>query len=196
MHVDQALRTALRNFSTFFLIVALVTVTLNLLWGVVYQDVIATRDIHGDIQNLPKGEGVRGVGKGAIERARYGGWIVLALEAALLPLMLRATRRAAEADEAGHIPTALGSWGAVIGRRSRDSGDRRISVALAMAAFAVVVWLLASLIGNLIAAVVSDGVAWVVIAGVRGVALALALPFALVGVIESKIRHRPSIDPV
>lgn len=194
MHVDQALRTALRNFSTFFLIVALVTVTLNLLWGVVYQDVIATRDIHGDIQNLPKGEGVRGVGKGAIERARYGGWIVLALEAALLPLMLRATRRAAEADEAGHIPTALGSWGAVIGRRSRDSGDRRISVALAMAAFAVVVWLLASLIGNLIAAAVGDGVAWVVVAGVRGVALALALPFALVGVIESKIRHRPSVD--
>jgi len=194
MHVDQALRTALRNFSTFFLIVALVTVTLNLLWGVVYQDVIATRDIHGDIQNLPKGEGVRGVGKGAIERARYGGWIVLALEAALLPLMLRATRRAAEADEAGHIPTALGSWGAVIGRRSRESGERRISVAFAMAAFAVVVWLLASLIGNLIAAVVSDGVAWVVVAGVRGVALALALPFALVGVIESKIRHRPSVD--
>jgi len=30
---------------------------------------------------------------------------------------------------------------------------------------------------------------------VRGASLALALPFALVGVIESKIRHRPSVGP-
>lgn len=194
MHVDRALRTALRNFSTFFLIVALVTVTLNLLWGVFFQDVLATRDIHADIQDLPAGEMVRGVDGAAIERARYGALIVLALEAALLPLMLRATRRAAEADEAGHVPSALGSWGAVLRRRNREPGDRRMSVALAMAIFGLVVWLLATLIGNLIAATASDGVAWLAVAGVRGVALALALPFALVGVIESKIRPQPSVD--
>jgi hypothetical protein len=194
MHVDRALRTALRNFSTFFLIVALVTVTLNLLWGVFFQDVLATRDIHADIQDLPAGEMVRGVDGAAIERARYGALIVLALEAALLPLMLRATRRATEADEAGRVPTALGSWRAVTRKRNSESGGRQLSVVVAMTVFAVVVWLLASVIGNLIAVAVSDRIAWLVVAGVRGLALALALPFALVGIVESQIERTPSAD--
>jgi len=187
MLVDRALKTTLRNFSTFWLIVAVVTVPLDLALAALFTDVIATREIHADIESLPSGDSVRGVDGEAIERSRYAQLIVLALELALIPLLLRATRRAIERDTSGHVPTALGAWRGV-GRSSgaRSSAPWRLSVALAMAGFALLVWTLASLIGGLLAAPVGDTLAWLVVGLTRGAALALALPFLLVGLVEAR----------
>jgi len=187
MLVDRALKTTLRNFSTFWLIVAVVTIPLNLAWATLFQDVIAAREIHADIESLPSGDPVRGVDGEAIERSRYAQLIVLALQLALIPLLLRATRRAIERDASGHVPTALGAWRGV-GRSSgaRTSAPWRLSVALAMAGFALVVGLLAALIGGLLAAPVDDALAWLVVGLTRGAALALALPFLLVGIVEAR----------
>jgi hypothetical protein len=187
MLVDRALKTTLRNFSTFWLIAAAVTIPLNLAWASLYADVIATREIHADIETLPAGDEVRGVDGDAIDRARYAQLIVLALEIALIPLLLRATRRAIERDASGHVPTALGAW-RNLARTSggQEAGPFRLSVALPMAVFAVTVWALAALIGGLLAAPVGDSLAWLVVALTRGGALALALPFLLVGLVEAR----------
>jgi len=186
MLADRALRTALRNFSTFFLIVALVTVPLNVVWGFLYQDVIGLQEVHDEIRDLPEGQKVSGVDSSKINQARYAEFIVLALEAALIPVLGRATRRAIEIDESGHVPTALGAWRG-LGRRSERARDEwRGGVVLTTGLFAVVVWLLASAIGNLLAAPLGDQLAWAVLGAWRGLALALALPFALVGVIEAR----------
>jgi hypothetical protein len=187
MLVDRALKATLRSFSTFWLIVAVVTVPLNLTWAALFSDVIATREIHEDIETLPSDDPVRGVDGETIERSRYAQLIVLALELALIPLLLRATRRAIERDASGHVPTALGAWRGV-GRssRTRSTAPWRLSVALAMAGFALLVWVLASLIGGLLAASVGDTFAWLAVGLTRGAALALALPFLLVGLVEAR----------
>jgi hypothetical protein len=187
MLVDRALKTTLRNFSTFWLIAAAVTIPLNLAWASLYADVIATREIHADIETLPAGDEVRGVDGDAIDRARYAQLIVLALEIALIPLLLRATRRAIERDASGHVPTALGAWRNVArASGTQGTGPLRLSVVLPMAVFAVMVWALAALIGELLAAPVGDSVAWLVVALTKGGALALALPFLLVGLVEAR----------
>jgi hypothetical protein len=187
MPLDRALRTALRNFSTFFLIVALATVPLNVVWSFVYRDVIGLREVHDEIRDLPEGQKVRGVDSSVIDRARYAELVVLALEAALIPVLLRVTHRAIEIDESGHVPTALGAWRG-LGRGSKPPGGRwRGGVVLMTAVFALAVWLAASLIGNLLAAPLGDQIAWLVVGLARGVALALALPFALVGMIEARV---------
>lgn len=192
MLVDRALKTTLRNFSTFWLIVAVVTIPLNFAWAALFQDVIATREIHADIESLPSGDPVRGVDGEAIDRSRYAQLIVIALELALIPFLLRATRRAIERDASGHVPTALGAWRGV-GRSSgaRSSAPWRLSVALAMAGFALVVGFLAALIGALLAAPVGDALAWLVVGLTRGAALALALPFLLVGLVEARAPAEP-----
>jgi hypothetical protein len=187
MLVDRALKTTLQNFSTFWLIAAAVTVPLNLAWASLYPDVIATREIHAAIETLPAGEEVQGVDGDAIDRARYGQWIVLALEIALIPLLLRATRSAIERDASGSVPTVVGAWRNVArGSGARGTGPFKLSVALPMAAFAVIVWALAALIGGLLTALVGDSLAWLVVALTRGGALALALPFLLVGLVEAR----------
>ncbi len=187
MLVDRALKTTLRNFSTFWLIVAVVTIPLNFTWAALFQDVIATREIHSDIESLPPGDPVRGVDGEAIDRSRYAQLIVIALELAFIPLLLRVTKRVIERDASGHVPTALGAWRGV-GRSSeaRSSAPWRLSVALAMAGFALVVGFLAALIGTLLAAPVGDAFAWLVVGLTRGAALALALPFLLVGLVEAR----------
>lgn len=186
MLADRALRTALRNLSTFFLIVALVTVPLNVVWGFLYQDVIALQEVHDDIRDLPEGQKVNGVDSSRLDQARYAELIVLALEAALIPVLLRVTRRAIEIDESGHVPTALGAWRGLARRSERPHGEWRGGVVLMTVVFAVAVWLLASSIGSLIAAPLGDQVAWLVVGFGRALALALALPFALVGMIEAR----------
>jgi hypothetical protein len=186
MLLDRALRAALRNFSTFFLIVALATVPLNVVWGFLYQDVIGLQEVHDDIRALPEGQKVRGVDSSQIDRARYAALIVLAIEATLIPVLLRVTRRAIEIDESGHVPTALGAWRGLGQRSKRQRSGWRAGVVLTTILFALAVWLLASLIGSLIAAPLGDRVAWLAVGLVRGLALAAALPFALVGMIEAR----------
>ena len=187
MLFDRALKTTLRNFSTLWLIVAAVTIPLNVAWAFRYQDVIATREIHADIEALPTGDKVRGIDEEAINQARSAQLIVLALEVALLPLLVRATRRVIERESAGHVPTALAAWrGIARSSGARDSSRWRISVALPMAVFALIVWMLASLIGGLLVDPAGDSVAWLVLALTRGSALALALPFLLVGLVAAR----------
>jgi hypothetical protein len=186
MLVDRALRTTLRNFSTFWLIAAAVTIPLNVAWGFLYQDVIAAGEIHADIETLPPGDAVGGVDGRAIDRAERAQLIVLVIELALIPLLVRATRRAIERDTSGHVPTALGAWRGIARGTPRGSGPWRLSVVLPMGGLALVVWALTALIGGLLAAPVGGSLAWLAVALTRGGALAVALPFLLVGVVEAR----------
>jgi hypothetical protein len=186
MPLDRPLRTTLRNFSTFFLVVALITIPLNLGWASLYRDVIATREIHTEIRNLPSDDGIEGVDGDDIDRARLAQWVVLALELALIPLLLRAFRGVITRDEEGHVPTAWGAWGGVGRRPPERPSTWRTSLILAMAGIALVVWLLASAIGALLAVPLPETRSWLVVGLARGAALALALPFLLVGWVEGR----------
>jgi hypothetical protein len=188
MLLDRALSTTLRNFSTFFLVIALVTIPLNLAWAGLFRDVIATREIHAEIRTLPPEDRVEGVNGDDIDRARYAQWLVLALELALIPLMLRAFRGVIERDQAGHVPTTWGAWRGVGRKPAERPSSWRPSLILAMAAIALVVWLLGAAIGALLAAPVPEARAWLVVGLMRGAALALALPFLLVGWIKGRDR--------
>jgi hypothetical protein len=186
MLLDRALSTTLRNFSTFFLVVALVTIPLNLAWAGLYRDVVATREIHAEIRTLPPGDRVEGVDGDDLDRARYAQWLVLAVQLAVIPLLLRAFREVIERDEAGHVPTAWGAWRRIGRRPAERPSSWRPSLILAMGAIALVVWLLAAAIGALLAAPVPEAWAWLVVGLSRGAALALALPFLLVGWVEAR----------
>ena len=185
MRLDRALRTALRNFSTLFLVVALVTVPLNIAWAFAYRDVIATQPLHEDIRDLPAGWRVRGVDGGAIDEARIAAIIVVALQAALLPLALRAVHRTIADDQSGRVPTALGAWRSIARRPAGIAGPKAPGVALATIVFAAVVWWLAWRIGALVTEPLPAAASWLGEGLVRGLSPALALPFALVGVVEA-----------
>ncbi len=97
--VDKAFRATFRNFATLFLLVAVVTVPLHLLYSVVFNNVIETRELHAVIETFPPARQVRSVGRSQLTYARVGFAIVTFLEIATIPFLARATRRVLDAEE-------------------------------------------------------------------------------------------------
>src|SRR5687767_4032250 len=110
MLLDRSLRLTIRNFSTLFLVVFIAIVPLHLLYGLVFGDVLALRELHPAIAEFPESRLVRGVGKADVARAEIWFWIVALIELALLPLSVRATRQVVAMDAAGEVPTAIDAW--------------------------------------------------------------------------------------
>src|SRR5687767_1406913 len=103
--VDRAFRAALRNYSTLFLLVAVVTVPLHLLYSIVFQNVIETRELHAVIETFPDARQVRSVGRSQLTQARFGLALVTLIELAVLPFLARAGRRVLQMEEAGRVPS-------------------------------------------------------------------------------------------
>ena len=117
--LETSLQATFRNFSTLFLVVAVVVFPLHLAYGITFRDEIAVRELHSEIEELPSGRKVRGVGPAAIDRvrvARYALWLV---EIAFIPLMVKATRRALDATERGELATAADAWKGALEREPR-----------------------------------------------------------------------------
>ncbi|HJR45577.1 MAG TPA: hypothetical protein VJ927_08215 [Actinomycetota bacterium] len=120
MLVDRSLRLAVRNFSTLFLVVFVVIAPLHLLYGLVFQDVVALRELHPAIAEFPETRLVRGVGRADIAQAKVWFWVLVLVEVAALPILTRPVRRVLVMDANAEVPTVVHAYR----RRSPDGGSR------------------------------------------------------------------------
>jgi hypothetical protein len=159
MLLDAALRATVRNFSTLFLLVAVVTVPLHVGHAYAFRNVIATSELHPAIERWPPQRRVRGVGSGDLRTARVASTIITLLEIALLPLFARAAARVMAVDRRHGVPTVVGAWGGgpIPLRELRPPTVGPVVVA---AALALTVGWLARAIGLIVVESLPDGVAF------------------------------------
>jgi hypothetical protein len=201
--LDRAFRRAFRSFSTLFLVVAIVTIPAHLVFSFVFRDVIATRDIHQQISEFPNYRQVRNVGPKDLTAARFAYWGLCALEVALIPLAMRATRRVIDVEERGGVATAPDAWRHAFDRsdRSDRDGTRRFDPAslpaLGVAVFvAFVLGFLIERAGLMVVEALPDDIAWAATALVQATARAGAAPFALSAFVSGRIaKEAPLVTP-
>lgn len=177
MSLDDALRTTFRNYSTFFLVVFVVLMPLHLVYGWVFQDVFAVRELHGAIAEFPPARQVRGVGQSDIERARLWFWIIVALEVALLPLIVKAGRAVLDQDERGEVTTVTGAWSSMRGGRSLRTLRPPVMDLLGAASVALIVAVLAETALRAIADFIPDDVAFLALAFASAAGRSCGIPF-------------------
>jgi hypothetical protein len=184
--LDRAWRVLFRNFSTLFLVVGVITIPFHLAHAFAWRDVIAVAELHSDIEELPANLKVRGVGADDVDRAHIAYWVVTALEIALLPVLLGATRRVIEVDDDGGVPGVIDAYRHAGPRRSAGlrppPGSTAILVVAAVVGVAVG-WL-ARTAGLLVVEPLGDAAAWVGFGLVEGGSRALGAVFFLVVVID------------
>ncbi len=175
--LDRAFAQTFRNYSTIFVIVAVIAFPLHLLYAFAFRDVIATNDFHAAIAALPEDRRVGGVGPAQLDQARLFFWILTGVEVALLPLVVRAARRVFAVDEAGGIPTGTDAWADAF----RAHEKTRLHVGWpAVAGLGLVAAAISGLLLNAIGDAVTDflpgDLRWVGVALTDGGARAAALP--------------------
>jgi hypothetical protein len=177
--LESALQATFRNFSTLFLIVAVVVFPLHLAYGITFRDEIAVRELHPEIAELPSDRRVRGVGPAEIDRARMAGYAVWLVEIALIPLFVKAARRALDATERGDVATVADAWRGAFGRAPRQwlpGGPAAVAVG---AGIAVLVLLMVEVSGLLLTDMLPDGSRFAGVVVVDTLARSAALPFVL-----------------
>jgi hypothetical protein len=187
MLLDRAARSTVGTFSTLFLICMTAMLPLEMTYAVLHHKAIETRELHGYIEDLPRGEKVRGVGHSEIDAARRDRKIVTVVELLLLPLLLAAARRALEVAENGGVPTATDAWrrGLAPFRTGPVPRGGPWGALLVSGAFALFVWFATFQAGRLVAEVFPDRLAFGILGPVGAVAGSVALPWLLVTWIEA-----------
>ena len=178
MLTDRALRTTFRNYSTLFLLVALLTVTAKIVYGFVYRDVL---ELHDFVRELKASRTVNGVTRQDLEAAERSALFITVVQVLLAPLLVGAARRIIARDEAGEVPTVPD--GLAHPRRGgglsfRWGTQELIAVILGLV-LAAAVSFLALRVGLLIAEPLPDRWNFVTLGLVRGLAPALGAPFLL-----------------
>lgn len=107
MLADHALRNTFRNFSTLFLLAALVTISCHLVYGFIFRDVLEIEELHRFVRGLTAGRTVNEVGRRDLEIAGQWANVVPLIELLLLPLLIGATRRILARDSRGEVPTVV-----------------------------------------------------------------------------------------
>ena len=195
--LDRAFRDVFRSFSTLFLVVAVVTVPLHLLYAFSFRNVIATRDIHAQIRELPDNRQVRGVGPEQLTHASLAFLALAGLELALLPLAVKATRRVVDVEGQGGVATVPDAWQHAMQREGPRSFATTSAPSVAIATIAAFV--LGALLETalLVAAELGGGQRnWVVVGTVQGAVRAFAAPFLLATIAKVRIaKERPLVTP-
>ena len=182
MLLDAAARSTARNFSTFFLVCMIVLLPLEMGYSLLHKDVIEARELESYIEELPRGQKVRGVGRRELKDAQRSRLILTGIELALVPLLMSATRRVLDSDREERLPTAVdayrhglapfrpgplpssGSWGGV----------------LLAALFALAVGFVANQTGRIASEAFPDRFAFGILGVVEAAARSIALPWFLV----------------
>ena len=195
--LDRAFRDVFRSFSTLFLLVAIVTVPVHLLYAFSFRNVIATQDIHAQIRELPADGRVLGVGEQQLTTASVGFWVLAGLELALLPLAVKATRRVVEVEQGGGVATVPDAWRHAMERDGSRTFASTSAPSVAIATIAAFV--LGALLQNtlLVAAeLVGAQRNWALIGTVEGAARAFAAPFLLVTIAKARVaKEAPLVTP-
>ncbi|MDQ3753027.1 MAG: hypothetical protein M3333_09105 [Actinomycetota bacterium] len=185
--LSNVLRVVFRNFSTLFLVVAVLLVPVHLAYTFTYRDVAQVEELHPYIENLPRGRQVQGVGRAVLADARRKFVWVTVAEILLLPLLAGATRRVVAVDGAGGLPGVWDAYRHMLSRqgapaRTASWGSRLITLASGVALALVIGWLVQT-IGFLVAEVGPDGARWLIAGMARAIAFAAAAPFGLVALV-------------
>ncbi|MGH2730386.1 MAG: hypothetical protein ACRDJI_07215 [Actinomycetota bacterium] len=184
--LDRAWRVLFRNFSTFFLVVGVITIPLHLVHSFAFRDVVGVAELHSEIEELPENLKVRGVGAEDLDRARIAYWVVTALEIALLPVLLGATRRVIEVDDDEGVPGVIDAYRHA---RARPPSALRpppgtATTLIGAAAVGFAVGWLARAAGLLVVEPLGHAAAWAGVGLVEGGSRALGAVFFLVVVID------------
>ena len=193
MLLDTALRRTLRNFTTLFLLVGIFALAIHLVYGIVYRDVLAVEHLGVFISRLRPGVQVEGVSAADLAAARDNYlWVVVA-QIVVLPLCMAATHRVTAVDEQGGVPTVIdalthpfGGGRFRVGLRFREAGTVAVGALVAVA-----VWWLVERAELLAAEALPDSLNFIGFALARGLALAVAVPFALAP-LSAAARHARS----
>jgi len=186
--LDNMLQTVFRNFSTLFLVVAVLMGPVHLAYTFTYKDVAQVEELHPYIENLPRGRQVQGVGRAVLADARRKFVWVTVAEVLLLPLLVGATRRVVAVDAAGGLPGVWDAYRHLLTRRvgpprRMPSPATRLALLASGIVLAVVIGWLVQTIGLLGAEVGPDSARWLIAGMSRATALAAAAPFALVALV-------------
>lgn len=177
-------RPLVRTYWSVFFVVAAVTVPLHVAHATIWHNVIAVTELHGDIEHFPPLRQVHGVGRTQLGQFRVAYWVILAIELALIPLFIRATKRILEVDARGGVTGALDGWRAALSRGQAGNAVRALgrnpAPFLVGAAVAVVVVYLLGGVGGLLVSPLGDEREFAGRGLVDGVARAAAAPFFLV----------------
>jgi hypothetical protein len=177
--LESALQATFRNFSTLFLIVAVVVFPLHLAYGLIFRDEIAVRELHPEISELPSDRRVRGVGPAEIDRARLAGYALWLAEIALIPLFVKAARRAIDATERGDVATVADAWRGAFVRKPGQWLSGGPAAVAGGAGMAVLVLLMIEVSGLLLTDMLPDGFRFAGVVVVDTLARSAALPFVL-----------------
>ena len=189
MLADKALRNTFRNFSTLFLLAALVTISLHLVYGFIFRDVLEIEELHPLVRRLTPGRTINGIRPKDLEVAELWANAVPLIELLLLPLLVGATRRVLARDSEGEVPTVIDAL------KHPRSGPRlrlrlnrsEAGAALAGIALGAGVWFLTRQAGLLIAEPLPDPGNFVFFALVYGIADALGLALFLGGFVTAAL---------
>jgi hypothetical protein len=182
--LDRAFLRALRNFSTLFLTVAVVTVTLHLVYSLVFKDVLAVSELHPEIERLRPSVKLQHVGPRELSFARNAYWVLIAIEIALLPLLIGAAHRIMKVESDGGVPTVVDAYRHAEIRLAFSRLDRGGWLTVLVAAgIALLMGYLFERAGLLLTEIVPDD--WLFLAAglVRGLSRAVAVPFFLAAVV-------------
>jgi hypothetical protein len=180
--LDHAFRLTLKNFTTYFLLVACVTVPLHVTYAFTFQKVIAVSEIHDEIEKFPSERQVKSVGKAELSDSRSALLFVTFLEILMLPVLARASRRVLADDSEGRMVTVSRAWTHLRGTGGSLVGAwRHHALALLVAlGTALLLGALAEWVGVLLAEPLSDQRAWAGVGLAQASARALAAPFFIV----------------
>lgn len=185
MDLDRTLRATFDNLSTLFLVVFGILFPLHLIYGWIFQDVFAVRELHAAIAEFPATRQVRGVGQTDVEQARLWFWILIAIEIALLPLILRACRAVIDQDNRGEVTSAPAAWRAIRGPRSERTTRSSNAVVVPAFVIAVVIAALAEITLRMTADFLPDTFAFAALALASAAGRSLGIPFVAVALASS-----------
>ena len=189
--LDRSFRLVFRNFSTLFLAVAVVTVSLHLVYSFIFKDVIALRELHPYIAELRPGRFVRKVGADELATARTAFVVMTILQIALLVPLMAVVSRILQVDAEGGIPSVVDGYRRLgEGRRRLSARALRAHVPSLMGALAVaiVTGVLVERAGLLLTEPIGATFAWAAVGVVQGAARAVAAPLLLVPLVEAAAR--------
>ncbi len=196
MSLDDTFRRTLRNYSTLFLVVFVVLMPLHLVYGWVFQDVFAVRELHGAIAEFPPARQVRGVGQSDIERARLWFWIIAGLEVALLPLIAKACRAVLDQDERGEVTTVTEAWSSIRGGSSLWTFRAPVMDLLGAASISLIVAVLAESALRVFADFVPDEVTFLALAFASAAGRSCGIPFLAVAFASEPTDNPPPPEKV
>jgi hypothetical protein len=186
--LDQSFRLVFRNFSTLFLAVAVVTISLHLLYSFIFKDVIALRELHPYIAELRPGRFVREVGAKDLATARTAFVLMTVLQIALVLPLMAVMSRILQVDAEGGIPSVVDGYLRLNqGWRGLRVRALRTQLPSLMGALAValVVGILVERTGLLLTEPIGATFAWAAVGVAQGAARAVAAPFLLVPLVEA-----------